>query len=165
MSMHKVPVTELERRGLESHGLDIGTPSQLSDVFRQGVAWGSSSVQGESVAWVIDTEDGHGVDYYPGKGLDTLEPGTKLYTQADPAEVERLHGKIETMRNKNNEYCEEVMALRAQMAERDAKACAMLELAVEALKDLDHKSDWVKGVQADIERYLSASAEPQNKEL
>lgn len=39
MSMHKIPLTDLERRGLEAHGLDIGTPSQLSDVFRQGMAW------------------------------------------------------------------------------------------------------------------------------
>lgn len=39
MSMHKTPLTEIERAGLQAHGLDIGTPSQLSDVFRQGVAW------------------------------------------------------------------------------------------------------------------------------
>lgn len=39
MSMHKIPLTELEELGLRAHGLDIGTPSQLSDAFRQGVAW------------------------------------------------------------------------------------------------------------------------------
>jgi hypothetical protein len=37
--MHKIPLTELERSGLKAHGLDIGTPSQLSDVFRQGMKW------------------------------------------------------------------------------------------------------------------------------
>ena len=41
MSNHKTPVTELERKGLVAHGLGrcIGKPSQLADVFRQGVAW------------------------------------------------------------------------------------------------------------------------------
>lgn len=39
MSMHKKPLTELEHAGLKAHGLDIGTPSQLSDVFRQGIAF------------------------------------------------------------------------------------------------------------------------------
>ena len=40
MSMHKIPLTPTEESGLRAHGLDIGTPSQLSDAFRQGVAWG-----------------------------------------------------------------------------------------------------------------------------
>lgn len=39
MSMHKVPLTKLERDGLEAHHLAIGTPSQLSDCFRLGVQW------------------------------------------------------------------------------------------------------------------------------
>lgn len=37
MSMHKQPLTDLERAGLEKHRLPIGTPSQLADCFRQGV--------------------------------------------------------------------------------------------------------------------------------
>lgn len=39
MSMHKIPLTPLEEEGLRLHGLPIGTPSQRSDTFRQGVAW------------------------------------------------------------------------------------------------------------------------------
>lgn len=39
MSMHEIPLTELERSGLYVHGLEIGKPSQLSDSFRSGVAW------------------------------------------------------------------------------------------------------------------------------
>ncbi len=39
MSMHKKPLTAIEESGLRAHGLDIGAPSQLSDVFRHGVAW------------------------------------------------------------------------------------------------------------------------------
>jgi len=39
MSMHKIPMTPLEEEGLRLHGLPIGTPSQRSDTFRQGVAW------------------------------------------------------------------------------------------------------------------------------
>ena len=39
MSMHKIPLTEIERSGLEAHKLTIGSPSQNSDCFRLGVAW------------------------------------------------------------------------------------------------------------------------------
>lgn len=42
MSMHKIPLSDIERKGLEAHGLAIGTPSQLADVFRQGVAWANA---------------------------------------------------------------------------------------------------------------------------
>jgi len=37
--MHKIPLTQLEEDGLRAHGLDIGSPSQLSDVFRHGIKW------------------------------------------------------------------------------------------------------------------------------
>lgn len=39
MSMHKVPLTELEREGLILHHLPVGSPSQLSDAFRLGMSW------------------------------------------------------------------------------------------------------------------------------
>ena len=39
MSLHQQPLTDLERTGLEANGLDIGTPSQISDAFRLGVRW------------------------------------------------------------------------------------------------------------------------------
>ena len=47
MSMHKKPLTRLEEEGLRAHGLPIGTPSQLSDVFRHGVAWAAAQDWGE----------------------------------------------------------------------------------------------------------------------
>lgn len=43
MSMHKIPLTPLEEEGLKKHGLDIGTPSQLSDAFRLGVKWANDN--------------------------------------------------------------------------------------------------------------------------
>ncbi len=39
MSMHKIPLTQHEEAGLRAHGLRVGRPSQLSDCFRQGMAW------------------------------------------------------------------------------------------------------------------------------
>ena len=39
MSMHRKPLTALEEAGLHAHGLAIGKPSQLSDVFRHGIAY------------------------------------------------------------------------------------------------------------------------------
>ena len=44
MSMHRIPLTELERVGLTNHGLPIGNPSQLSDAFRHGVKWALDNV-------------------------------------------------------------------------------------------------------------------------
>lgn len=54
MSMHRIPLTDLERRGLEAHGLEIGTPSQLSDVFRQGMAY---ALRHGKALDLIDTPD------------------------------------------------------------------------------------------------------------
>ena len=39
MSMHLKPMTPEEESGLRAHGLPVGTPSQLADAFRFGVAW------------------------------------------------------------------------------------------------------------------------------
>lgn len=43
MSMHRIPLSPMEEEGLRAHGLAIGTPSQLADVFRQGVSWGQKA--------------------------------------------------------------------------------------------------------------------------
>nr|WP_282103254.1 hypothetical protein [Pseudomonas sp. PNPG3] len=57
-----------------------------------------------------------------------LEPGTKLYTHADPGEVERLRGLLENQRQDRKrhtaqavKHVDEIVALRAQLAERDAQ--------------------------------------------
>lgn len=55
MSMHRIPLTELERVGLTNHGLPIGNPSQLSDVFRQGVKWALDNVKAVS-QWIPVSE-------------------------------------------------------------------------------------------------------------
>lgn len=56
MSMHKIPLTKLEEDGLRAHGLDIGKPSQLSDVFRQGVAWALAATL-THVGWTNEQGD------------------------------------------------------------------------------------------------------------
>ena len=55
MSMHRIPLTELERVGLTNHGLPIGNPSQLSDVFRHGVKWALDNVKAVS-QWIPVSE-------------------------------------------------------------------------------------------------------------
>lgn len=64
MSMHKIPLTEVEREGLVTHCFAVDSPNQLSDSFRLGVAWSeakkvewtcieqSHPVQ-EGVFWVV----------------------------------------------------------------------------------------------------------------
>ena len=68
MSMHKKPLTELERSGLVGHGLAVGTPSQNSDCFRLGVAWAlmqkftcigvRQPTDEKAVFWVVGGEAG-----------------------------------------------------------------------------------------------------------
>ena len=55
MSMHRIPLTELERAGLINHGLDVGKPSQLSDAFRHGMKWALDNVKAVS-QWVPVSE-------------------------------------------------------------------------------------------------------------
>lgn len=55
MSMHRIPLTELERVGLTNHGLPIGNPSQLSDIFRHGVKWALDNVKAVS-QWIPVSE-------------------------------------------------------------------------------------------------------------
>lgn len=55
MSMHRIPLTELERAGLINHGLDVGRPSQLSDVFRHGMKWALDNVKAVS-QWIPVSE-------------------------------------------------------------------------------------------------------------
>lgn len=55
MSMHKIPLTDFERIGLENHRLPIGVPSQLSDAFRIGMAYGLTSPKPNCV-WTHDDD-------------------------------------------------------------------------------------------------------------
>lgn len=65
MSQHKIPLTPSEDEGLRLHGLDRGTPSQLSDCFRNGMKWQASISTGEqnndpataAIAFALNTDD------------------------------------------------------------------------------------------------------------
>ena len=64
MSMHKIPLTPAERAGLHAHGLQrgIGKPSQLADVFRQGVAWGLADERARGAAVARAWGETHGAE-------------------------------------------------------------------------------------------------------
>ena len=49
MSIHRIPLTELERAGLINYGLAVGKPSQLSDVFRHGMKW---AIDNSVIKWI-----------------------------------------------------------------------------------------------------------------
>lgn len=65
MSMHKIELTDLERKGLELHRLPIGTPSQSSDCFRNGIKWALENTRTQS-QWISvdDVEPKYGVLYW-----------------------------------------------------------------------------------------------------
>lgn len=42
MSMHKIPLTDIEKDGLNTYKLPVNKPSQNSDCFRIGFAWANN---------------------------------------------------------------------------------------------------------------------------
>ena len=85
MSMHKKPLTDLEREGLAAHGLSVDKPSQLADAFRHGVAWVLSKqpAQQEPVATKLETQQFNcfHVSAEDFDKLKALPVGAKLYTR------------------------------------------------------------------------------------
>lgn len=87
MSMHKIPLTDIEREGLKAHGLDIGTPSQLSDCFRHGMKWAqeqAAPVQAQLVTLPAQESLGAEFEKVLFDNLDSLyeEGDTKAPVQA-----------------------------------------------------------------------------------
>ena len=70
MSMHKVPLSKLEEEGLKLHGLLVGKPSQLSDAFRQGIAWALS--QQEDSSAIPPAQDEQAVMWNAGADLHQI---------------------------------------------------------------------------------------------
>ena len=67
MSMHKMPLTDLEHAGLINHGLDVGKPSQLSDAFRHGMKWAIDNV---GIKWI--SVENKTPEHEPGKWSDPV---------------------------------------------------------------------------------------------
>ncbi|MFV0892433.1 DUF3850 domain-containing protein [Pseudomonas kurunegalensis] len=100
-----------------------------------------------------------------GKGLHEIawaagrmpKLGAKLYTHADPGEVERLRERGDVNADRANKAVAEGNALRAQLADRDALLRDFLEVATGGFSDSNH----VLRVRRHLETFLSASAEPE----
>ena len=73
MSMHRIPLSKVEEAGLRAHGLDIGTPSQLSDAFRQGLKYGQSESAAEIVELKRQLEEAKWQAAFDGKLLNHIE--------------------------------------------------------------------------------------------
>jgi hypothetical protein len=58
MSMHIKPLAPIEEAGLRAHGLPVGTPSQLADAFRLGMAWSDKARAEASLAEPQPDADG-----------------------------------------------------------------------------------------------------------
>lgn len=87
MSMHRIPLTDIEKAGLIAHGLPIGNPSQVSDAFRQGIQWAKNN--GDNGA-MTDTELVSAAlvladKFYTMHGYIS-RPGYKYYNSSHPQE-------------------------------------------------------------------------------
>lgn len=54
MSMHKVELSSYVKEGLINHGLPVGSPSQLADAFRLGVAWEQKRLEVEQLKAALE---------------------------------------------------------------------------------------------------------------
>ena len=95
MSMHKIPLSELERKGLTKHGLNIGTPSQLSDCFRSGMKWALDNAvpEGWKLAPVEPT-----AEQYGGLARDIIQ-----WMRFTPSSDQHSQSLIEWLKNMGNE--------------------------------------------------------------
>lgn len=80
MSMHKTPLSKMEEEGLLKHGLQVGAPSQLSDTFRQGIAW---ALQDPYIKSLIEDDQQAGITQ-----AEEMNENMRLYGTIDkPANV------------------------------------------------------------------------------
>jgi len=87
MSMHRIPLTEIEMAGLTTHGLPIGKPSQLSDVFRHGIKWAQNNTNEAAMtdAELVESALKLADMFYVMQG-NISRPGFKFYASTHPLE-------------------------------------------------------------------------------
>lgn len=153
--MHKIPLTSMEEDGLRNHRLPIGTPSQLSDCFRQGMAWALSQA-----SHVVELK----VDYLPPQQAAVRD----ILSGIDATENESPDGWWETTTGADfgKWKLDEVLALLGQAAQPVELAALVAErddaLALAASRRADWDSmrqQWVKvraerdSLRQDAERF------------
>lgn len=144
MSMHKQPLTKLEQEGLEKHGLPVDSPSQLSDAFRQGIAWLQSQV--EPVAWMYSRPFEGQIDpiIYLKRVKETDRGSwaeTPLCAYADPDEVERLREGITKHWKVVCDQRATIEGLRTQLAEAHALLRSLANNVVKMQNQLEDEFD------------------------
>ena len=100
MSMHKKPLTVLEEAGLKAHHLPIGTPSQLSDSFRIGMAWAEQNSENKPLVERVQQFDNHitTVANYLGAVCGGVDVGTNIPGSTAFEIIKKIKG-IETQRD------------------------------------------------------------------
>ena len=165
MSMHNIPLTDIEREGLKAHGLgrSIGKPSQLADCFRQGVKWGQDHERSRLHAENTALQSGYDAARLEIESLQTRiqelgqqarECSDRKVVQLESALARHVRsGKDWAMRVEALERT--ITTLRAQIASRNAQVAAekkaMRELSANSIalqldahiKELDGQLDAV----------------------
>lgn len=132
MSMHIKPLTPIEEAGLRAHGLPVGTPSQLADAFRLGMAWAdkartspwkSAVIDQLIIAHILTAEH----ESYPLKAIQDL-----LAYHADIAVDPRVSGAAATLVEQAK--AEEREACIQRLRDRAVARAILLEDAVAAIR-------------------------------
>lgn len=137
MSMHKIPLTPIEEAGLRAHGLDIGTPSQLSDAFRQGVRYASAQLpsQGGEAAGEYTCGKYAGLPWEEIQWANGKPPanGTKLYTHPADQVADGVVVSLELLQDLRDLAFDQVEHHRAAMgAYKQTRQSAMDSVLAQA---------------------------------
>jgi len=146
MSMHKIPLTQLEEDGLRAHGLDIGSPSQLSDVFRHGIKW---ALEQTALSAVTAERDGlaaarmaYANEFAPDENGDPDVGNVHANIRALKAERDRLRGTVEA----TYEWLD-----KTEWVQKTAKAHELGKHRADVLKDR------IDQLRAEVERLTDAA--------
>lgn len=118
MSMHRIPLTQLEHDGLSAHGLDIGTPSQLSDVFRQGVAFALDATEAARVKAEAEWRTTAVMLEQANAGLAQLNGKLRAELSALKAHPEAYQFDGQVLRDEHGNYLAEFMAYEQSFIDR-----------------------------------------------
>lgn len=151
MDDHKVPLTPIEEEGLRAHGLNIGTPSQLSDAFRQGVKWAIEEKEQKPVASCprceYHTKEHEVVYALMNMSLSDLQDKYDLLVierDSQTVLIADQQADVETQTEIANNFAEQVRQKNEEISELQARVIAQDSEVDRLKKEVEHRQSLLR---------------------